>query len=83
MPGSGAENFVVSANIEAMKPLTTSTLSHGHGHGHGHGHDAVHSVTQVFEDNMTQGHHSGITLDPPTIEVENGCGSKKGCGPAA
>tara|TARA_B110000211_G_C13572623_1_gene332681 strand:+ start:70 stop:369 length:300 start_codon:yes stop_codon:yes gene_type:complete len=50
MPGSGAENFVVSADIQARKPSEKERMAaflndyvakqeakHGHGHGHGHG----------------------------------------------
>lgn len=38
LPGSKAEDYVVSANITAYKPHSpTATVSHGHSHGHSHG----------------------------------------------
>lgn len=39
MPGSGAEDYALGANITAYKPGAAKQGSkHGDGHGHGHGH---------------------------------------------
>jgi len=48
VPGSGAEDYIVSANITAWKAGgAAQTFDHDHGHDHGHGHSHSHTASKA------------------------------------